>query len=430
MLVVHNQQMLDWIRSEYSRDDIDRLLEFLTEAGTLEFRALSNGLFPAAVADEYTGYNNVWVRDNIHVAHAHLFCGQPEIAARTIEALTEFFGKYRHRLEAAVAGTADLQNVMNRPHIRFNGQHLEENEEQWSHAQNDAIGYYLWLLGKLAEAGHMQLSADQVSIVAGFVRYLAVVQFWEDEDSGHWEETRKIAASSIGIATAGLVSIRSWLEASGRWDDCQFDGQSVEPDDFDQLILRGRKMLDAILPCECQQEDDAKFRRYDGALLFLACPVGIVSEERADRIVTDIIENLAGPYGIRRYIGDSYWCADYKEKLNEELRTSDFSDDISGRDALLEPGAEAQWCIFDPIISVYYGQRFAQSGRDEDRRLQVEYFNRSLGQLTSDEGAFPGLRCPESYYRRRGSYEPNDITPLLWTQGNLWMAIQQMQATS
>ncbi|HAW26694.1 MAG TPA: phosphorylase kinase, partial [Planctomycetaceae bacterium] len=51
------------------------------------------------------------------------------------------------------------------------------------------------------------------------------------------------------------------------------------------------------------------------------------------------------------------------------------------------------------------------------------HLDRSLNQLTTSESVFGPYKCPESYYLEKGRYVPNDITPLLWTQGNLMMAL-------
>ncbi|MGC2692656.1 MAG: hypothetical protein WA228_08160, partial [Desulfobaccales bacterium] len=93
----------------------------------------------------------------------------------------------------------------------------------------------------------------------------------------------------------------------------------------------------------------------------------------------------------------------------------------------LKPGQEAQWCIFDPIISIIYGFKYQKSGDQNYFRLQIHYFNRSLGQLTAEDSEFGGFKCPELYYLERGQYVPNDTVPLLWTQANLWMAFKFMR---
>jgi hypothetical protein len=116
--------------------------------------------------------------------------------------------------------------------------------------------------------------------------------------------------------------------------------------------LRGKGALDAILPAECVQPARQKRRRFDATLLFLVYPIGVVGQAMADRIVGDVVRHLQGDVGIRRYIGDSYWCADYRELFPPQERSGDFSQNMERRDRLLKEGQEAQWCIFDPIMSV------------------------------------------------------------------------------
>ena len=81
----------------------------------------------------------------------------------------------------------------------------------------------------------------------------------------------------------------------------------------------------------------------------------------------------------------------------------------------------------DPIISVIHGLRYQQTGDTGQLELQTQHLNRSLRQLTGDGTSFPPLRCPESYYRENGEWGPNDITPLLWTQANLRLALHFME---
>jgi hypothetical protein len=422
------------LRETYRVADVRDLTRHLEAAGTFQFPSLPNGLFPAALAAtadyEYTGYSSIWVRDNIHLAHMHDVLGRGDVAARTVESLTRFFHSQGPKLDAIIAGEADPQEVMLRPHVRFNGVGLSEVSEHWAHAQNDAIGYWIWLLCRLVAAGALPASPRDLQLLASFARYLEAIRFWEDEDSGHWEETRKVEASSIGVVTAGLLALRQLLRDRSGWAEFRHRGEAVSPEALDRLIDRGRSALAGILPAECVQDDPAKRRRYDAALLFLIYPVGIVAGELADRIVGDVVENLLGPHGIRRYIGDSYWCQDYKVALDQAHRTEDVSADMSARNRLLEPGFEAQWCIFDPVLSVIHGQQY-QATRDPERlRLQVHHLNRSLRQLTGDGTPFPPLRCPESYYCEAGRYVPSDVTPLLWTQANLRLALHFMERSA
>jgi len=421
MLIIHNEAMFDLIKSSYSLQDIQAISTFLHAKGTLSCSALDNGLFPAAkVAGEtaYTGYANVWVRDNIYVAHSRYVLGDIASAVKNLIALMRYFKKHRHRFEAIISGKVDPQVPMNRPHIRFNGVTLEEIDQKWAHAQNDALGYFLWFYCKLACEGILQPQRDDIELLLLFPDYWQTVRYWQDEDSGHWEETRKISASSIGVVIAALAMLKQCIESS----TFHHSAEKIA-----KMIQRGRNELNNILPSECIQKDSSKQRRYDSALLFLIYPLAVLTESAADQILHDVISQLQGDYGIRRYLGDSYWSADYKEKISPEERTADFSDDLSARDSLLKKGEEAQWCIFDPIISAIFGVKYQQTGRSDYLEQQTHYLNRSLGQLTGKDAGFNELFCPESYYLEKGRYVPNDATPLLWTQANLSVALKMME---
>lgn len=115
----------------------------------------------------------------------------------------------------------------------------------------------------------------------------------------------------------------------------------------------------------------------------------------------------------------------YKKKVPPAQRTADCSDDLSGRNRLLPArGTEAQWCIFDPIVSCIFGMKLTSSRSPQHFIHQTEFFNRSLGQITGDEQKdVPPFRCPELYYLENGNYVANDHVPLLWTQANLMLAM-------
>jgi phosphorylase kinase alpha/beta subunit len=412
-----------WLAERPSVAEIDAIQQFLNEQGTFTFPTLSSGLFSAAAAENpefrLTGYQYVWARDNCHIAHALWASGQKQAAARAVRSLLTFYQKHEAKFREIIRDPGLASDPMLRPHVRFDGETLEEVQVRWSHAQNDALGYVLWLCSKLLRAGDLETSLFDASLLHLFVQYFQAISYWNDEDSGHWEETRKIEASSIGTVMAGLMELRAWLA-----DHPQPEFDLVLLND---LIEQGRQTLAEILPAECIQPADTQNRRYDAALLFLIYPLGVLGDGIASQIIQDVAENLAGPIGIRRYNGDSYWCANYRDLLSAETRTADFSDDMAARDRLLQPGQEAQWCLFDPILSVIHGQRYQQNGSEGDLKLQVHHLRRSLRQLTTTDSRFPAYRCPESYFMEHGHWIPNDICPLLWTQANLLLALQAMR---
>ncbi len=430
MTLTTNLQLNALIKPGYSLAEVRAISAFLENMGTLTFASLPNGLFPAAVLggeSSYTGYSYVWVRDNVHIAHAHFRMGRIKIAARNLRTLMTYFIKHRKRFLDIIDGAVDANLPMNRPQIRFDGNSLEEVKEKWAHAQNDALGYFLWLFSKLVNEKAMPMAVEERNMLALFPRYFEAIRYWEDEDSGHWEEARKISASSIGVVVAGLTEFRRLLLNTGPLRDHR--GTVIAAETLGPPIECGQAALRKILPSECIQPNPLKRRRYDAALLFLIYPLQIVEGQIADRIISDVIGNLQGEAGIRRYLGDSYWAPDYKKKLKPAERTADVSDDVSSRNRLLSAvGQEAQWCIFDPIVSCIFGLKFQSTRLPEYLAKQAEYLNRSLRQITAaDQTGVPAFRCPELYYLEDGRYVPNDHVPLLWTQANLMLAMKLME---
>lgn len=414
-------------RGNYGSESLSLIETALRTRGTFEFPRFPSGLFPASPAGKSiigSGYENVWVRDNVYIAYAHHLSGQTPVAADVAHKLLAFFYRYRHRFEDIISGVVDPQNISNRPHVRFNGDRLEEiSNERWAHAQNDALGYFLWLYTKLAYDGHVALDERAISTLALFPRYFEAIHFWEDEDSGHWEEMRKISASSIGTVVAGLDALLALARKCSDIFQARTFGAKLVSTTI-SLVNQGRIALDKILPNECIQSPPQK-RDCDAALLFLLFPLNVIRGQMADTLINNINRFLKGNYGIRRYQGDSYWAPDYETLLPQKQRTADFSEKMEVRDALLKKkGGEAQWCIFDPIVSTYYGRRFLETRSPSDLKQQTAYFNRALAQITTS------WHCPELYYLQHDKYTPNPHVPLLWAQANLIMALEMMKSTA
>jgi phosphorylase kinase alpha/beta subunit len=426
------------LRDAYAPDDVARVRRQLEALGLTTLPALPNGLYAAnpAPRDEvaYTGYGCTWVRDTVQVAAVAWDLGDVPSVARTCASLVAFYELQAPRFEAALAGTSDLDDPMQRPHIRFDGRALAERDEPWPHIQNDAHGYALWLMARAALSGMLPLDDRTVTVLARFPRYFAAIAYERDRDSGHWEEQRRLSCASIGAVVAGLTALRGLCRARER----KQPGSAATlagGQDLDALIARGRAVLDASLPWETRDPAaPERDRRADAALLFLIHPLRVVDGGQATAILDTVREELVGAFGVKRYVGDSYWCADYATSFDEETRTSGFFENVDARDAHLKPGSEAQWCLFDPLLSVIWGWRWLASRDDAQRALQVAHFNRALSQVTGPECRLgPGL-CAESYYvpdsSRPDEREVNDATPLLWTQALLLGALEAMERTA
>ncbi|MFM8726731.1 MAG: glycoside hydrolase family 15 protein, partial [Planctomycetaceae bacterium] len=251
---------------------------------------------------EASGYRSVWVRDNMQIAWALYRADRQSAAAvRCVQTIAQFYRRQQHRFVDILQGTADAQDPMNRPHIRFNGSDLTELPEKWAHAQNDALGYFLWLTCRLAQDGCLPLSQMPWDVLGLLLRYWQQIGVWQDEDSGHWEEVRKVAASSIGCALAGLRELAMLLKSDGQVL-ASAEAAGLPSPLLQSLQEQCRNALLSILPAECVQADPTKNRRYDAALLFLIWPLDIVGDcELEDRIIDDVRTQLLGQHGIRRY---------------------------------------------------------------------------------------------------------------------------------
>ena len=419
--------MAGLIKESYDRKSLSDIEKLLGRHETLGFKIKPNGLYAALTTDKIdavSGYTYTWVRDSVMVSHFQLETGRPDIAAKTMQALETFFEKHKSRFDNIISGKASKEDVMERPHIRFNGDTLDEVRQKWAHAENDALGYALWLTFKLANEGHLQMSSANRGLWARFPAYLEAIAYWNDPDSGHWEEARKVESSSIGPVVAGLEQMKTYMQKHPE-AEFSYDGKPATVAQLDGLIAQGRKQLDAFLPWETPG-----VRKADAATLFLIYPLNVVGEKQADAILDTVLTDLMGDYGIKRYLGDSYWGADYKTLMAEADLTADFSDNMEERDKKLIPNTEAQWNLFDPMVSVVYGRRYLKSGDPQDLEKQTYFFNRSLTQLTGDNAPVGPGKCAEAHYMedsKTGAYVPNDNMPLAWTQANLGTALDYMK---
>ena len=322
------------IAEEYSRERLAKIEEILECHRIHEILPIARGLFtasPSQAPDSLTGYQNVWIRDDVMVANSFRLRGQLAPAIACMKGLTLPLETQRPRFHDIIADVtrALKEDANRRPQIRFTAQSLGELPEKWPHAQNDALGHALWFRFLLANEGSLPLTAEDYEVFHLFPDYFEAIEFWRDEDSGAWEEGRKVNNSSVGAVVAGLEEMRRYFSASAP-----------------------------------------------------ASAPGVVP-------------------------------------ISASQMSSDFSDRVDFRDAFLQPNCEAQWCIFDPLLSIIYGQRFLADPTDKGSLArQVHYFNRSLAQITPD-----GKR-PELCFLKQGRYVPNAHTPLAWTQANQALALR------
>jgi len=397
------------IADHYTAHAVELIRDVLARHKTLQMRPVAHGLFaasPTQARDSATGYQNVWIRDNVMVANSFRLRGELAPAMACMQGLMQFLAKQAPRFREIIDNPSLKDDVNRRPHIRFAAETLDGLTEKWPHAQNDALGQALWFRFVLASSGAMPLTPSDAEIFALFPAYFAAIEYWRDPDSGAWEEGRKINNSSVGAVVAGLEEMRKHAVPG------------TDPQELDELVAQGRERLHDTLPFESPPE-----RMVDAALLFLIYPLDVTRNRAVEDAILNLVQaRLKGEAGIKRFAGDSYFCQDYDQWFHTEEMSSDFSDRLDFRDAHLQPDCEAQWCIFDPLLSIIYGQRFlADRSRTDAFCKQVHYFNRSLAQITA------AGECPELYFLKDGRYIPNAHTPLGWTQANQALALHLME---
>jgi len=396
-----------------ARSQLKALRKKLDDRGTLHVQPNKNGIYSASASQEtdaVSGYQDAWLRDNAMIAFSLWHCGNSESAFKTIEGLTKFLQTQTKKIEAIIDDPQISEDVQRRPHVRFNAKNLQELKQTWAHAQNDALGYVVWLRFRLAASEpKFQLSEHERNLYDLLPPYFHAIRYWEDLDSGAWEESRKVNSSSVAAVVAAL------LEFQKMEDGRKHRLAAEEQKRLQQAIDWGKLTLERQLPFEAPPG-----RRSDAALLLMLYPLQLVGRARAvgnedlkNWILSLVRARLVGSHGVKRYTGDSYFCQDYDKWLSPEMLSSDFSSRVELRDELLQPGCEAQWTLFDPLLSSICGEQ----GNLAD---QIEFLNRAIAQITEDGG------CPELYYLKNGSYVPNDHTPLAWTQANLAVAVHDL----
>ncbi|CAE8679119.1 unnamed protein product [Polarella glacialis] len=368
-----------------------------------------------------------WFRDNCIIAYGLFLTDQDgpgcDDAIACLNSIATFLLTYQsHKMEMVINGLKDVKGDektwMDRPHIRFIGETGLEDPKWYNHKQNDALGYFLWARTQLAWHKKMPFTGDHLKLMGQLFDYLRAIESWADLDGGHWEEHSAVHASSIGPGLAALKLFKQVVAREGFLVPCK-------PDTLDLLEAKLEAALNEILPNEIITPKELD-RDSDSACVFLCYPLQVVSDEMGLKIM-ERMKKVVGHIGMCRYRLDSYWCKDYKDKVGDDP-TKHFTDaELKERDRLLEHGEEAQWCLFDPMVSAYFGKLYQTSKKPEHLKIQQVFLSRSLAAITGDVCPFGGWHCAEAYCLEKEQWVPNDDTPLVWTQIDLKMALYEME---
>ena len=332
-----------------------------------------SGLFAASKKGEGAGYDKAWLRDNFYECLAFEVLGDYETVRKTYRAILDIFKKHEYKIDYAISKKPEHTHQYIHP--RYHPQTFDEYWEEWGNKQNDSIGCILFKVGELElrTRGLVVENEDDMRVLQKLVWYLSTLEYWNDPDSGVWEENQEIHASSVGACLAGLEMIRH-VECAG---------ERIEVPE--KLIEKGRATLHAILP----RESERKF--VDLALLSLIWPYNVVDESERAVILQNVEYHLLRERGVIRYKGDHYYN--------------------KNPDGWSE---EAEWTFGLSWLAIIY-ERLGNATKAQ------EYLEKARATITNR-----GL--PELYFSNSTKY--NENTPLGWSESLFIVALHEMNEST
>lgn len=327
----------------------------------------NSGLFAASHKNADTGYNKSWLRDNFYECLAFEIINDWETIRKTYNAILQIFLKHEYKINSAIAKKPESRHEY--IHARYNPETFDEFWEDWGNKQNDSIGAILFMIGQLeSKKGKSILTTiERFRITNKLVKYLESIRYWEDEDSGMWEENEEVHASSVGACVAGLKSIS------------KIPGIIVPQ----YIIDEGQKTLDILLP----RESMTKF--VDLSLLSLVWPYNVVNEKQKKAIINNVEYHLLKERGVIRYKNDRYY----------NKNPDGYSE-------------EAEWTFGLSWLAIIHEKL--------GDKKKAKFFIEKMLKTDTPQG------IPELYFSNSAEY--NENTPLGWSESLFIVALHEINS--
>lgn len=249
--------------------------------GYLKKLQTKSGLFRASAENVKTGYDRIWIRDNLYISLAFESYNDTNTVKDIYYGLFDLFKKYEWKIDEVIAKKPIEDYKFLHPLYTDN---LEEIKGGWGWKQNDTIGGFLFHVGRLINKKIISLrDKKDEDILKKLVLYLESIKYWEDEDNGIWEENKEIHSSSLGACISGLKLIKNIVYVN------------------DDLIKYGENKLFSQLPRESNE------KRVDLSLLSLIYPYNLLNQQDSLKIIKNIEKYLLRNKGIIRYENDKYY---------------------------------------------------------------------------------------------------------------------------
>jgi phosphorylase kinase alpha/beta subunit len=260
-------------------------------------------------------------------------------------------------------------------HARYSAHDLKEINTPWSHAQNDAVGGLLFVIGEGIKHKKKVLRDEKdKEIVQKLVQYLTTLRYWECADAGAWEENLEVRTSSIAACVAGLRNVKDIVSVP------------------EILIDNGMDALYELFPYE------TKTRKQDLAQLTAIFPYRVFGNEMSKIIIENIEKNLLRDKAVLRYKYDSYYST-LEKKYGRSLPLESYDK------------TEAEW-----VFGIgYLALAWMELGDYDKAKYYIEKFE----SLANENGEFPELYMAD--------VTPNKNCPLGWTHAVYINCVQKYE---
>lgn len=356
-----------------------------------------------------------------------------------------------------------------------------QQTEPWAHKQDawQALAVCTFRALQAKQINPEDLTTSHKQFLALSAPFLVAVEYWQQENSGSWEELEALRTSVLSWDTALLQEYIWQLEAEDSWllPIAQPIWQTlpvfIEYDSIQEccaeFLKKGAAVLAIQLPHESPQypESDPRYRKADAALLYVLhnntlqlvadyCgkDEGWIQDQEQAIVaaVTSLQDVKQG--GIARYKDDSYQrIGFFRPSIVKKLRRyyGSQSGDTSGiedfvqRGVIVPSGKEALWTHFVWQLTWWSALRFLQTGNIYYKQIAVEQFSKGIGLITvknmysldvTSKGKVhiiaiqPNL-IPECYltesWRGKEYMFPSAHTPLNWSIRESQLAFATMQ---
>lgn len=349
---------------------------------TLRHTRINNGVSYASIGEHYIF--KCWVRDMVNCALPELE-ENPTYYKETFHAILDFYIDCEKTYNKF---TNIIENPHNKQDWEFPHPRLDKNKQEihkpWGFIQFDAIGLFLFGV-YLGEATGIQIIRDDEDrkIIDLIIQMLEKIQVYQVEDHGCWEESKKLETSSLGAILGGLAAIR-------------LVGFKVNQ----SLLDKTHERLNDILPRESYNRD------VDLAQLSLIFPLNILDAPRARQIIANVEAKLLRDNGVLRYENDQYYNPTGK------------------------PEDSPAWCFGLSYLALAWNtlgefdkaKRYAKMIIDRTilKGVVMPLIDKETGVIVEGEYVISNAAVPEMFVNR----EPNDNTPLIWSNSFAILALK------